>query len=78
MIFAWLRRSLLRKPAAVLNGASASVAVRAPVNEERTKPRAAATAPLHLPAGPTRLMESYMQPRRSLWPRWMSTRRAAQ
>jgi general secretion pathway protein A len=63
------------KPTAVLNGSSAPVAVRTPVIEERTP---VAAAPLHLPAGPTRLMESYMQPRRSLWPRWMTTRRAAQ
>jgi len=63
------------KPAAVLNGASAPAPVRAPVIEERTP---VAAVPLHLPAGPTRLMESYMQPRRSLWPRWMTTRRAAQ
>jgi general secretion pathway protein A len=71
-----LKPPAVQTPAA-LNGASAPVAVRTPVIEEYTKPPVA-TAPLHLPAGPTRLMESYMQPRRSLWPRWMSTRRAAQ
>ncbi len=64
------------KLSAALNGASLPVAVRTPLIEEHTQP--VATPPLHLPAGPTRLMESYMQPRRSLWPRWMTTRRAAQ
>jgi len=63
------------KPAAVLNGSSAPTAVLTAVIEERAT---VAAAPLHLPAGPTRLMESYMQPRRSIWPRWMTTRRAAQ